>query len=190
MATCKSSSLLRPHHGLICPRYVAAFLLQSGFLSCILLGQEGNHPDRKTVTIAWQNGYPDMTTLAHETLATDSAALAAVSDDASATAAIWLAAKETETAAAKVAKVAKGDRDAAATVLAGMVANGDTVTVNGNARYTVAITDVAASVNGAKVLAALATLRPDLLATITDLQNRPENRNTAYTKFNLKRERK
>jgi len=129
-------------------------------------------------------------TLAYETTATDADALATVATDANATAAIWVAAKETETAAAKVAKVAKGDRDRAATVLAGMVANGDTVTVNGNARYTVGITDVTASVNGAKVLAALRTLRPDLAATIADLENRIENRNAAYTKFSLKRERK
>jgi len=133
---------------------------------------------------------PARTGLRHETLATDTDALAAVSTDASATAAIWLAAKETETAAAKVARTAKSDRNAAADVLATLLQSGDTVTVHGNARYTFDVTDVTASVNGAKVLAALASVHPELLAEITEISNRPENRNAAYTKIALKRERR
>ena len=133
---------------------------------------------------------PASTGLRHETLATDADALASVSTDASATAAIWLAAKETETAAAKVARTAKSDRNRAADVLATLASDGDVITVNGNARYAVAITDVSASVNGAKVLAALTAIRPDLADLIADLASRPENLNAAYTKFALKRERR
>ena len=129
-------------------------------------------------------------TLVHETTDTSETALEAVSTDVNATAAIWVAAKETETAANKTARIAKSDRNRAASVLTGMVSSGDTVTVHGNARYTVAITDVSASVNGAKVLAALVAIRPDLADLVADLAARPQNLNAAYTKFDLKRERK
>ena len=133
---------------------------------------------------------PASTGLRHETLATDADALAAVNTDASATAAIWLAAKEIETAAGRTVRTAKGDRGAAAQVLAGLLANGDTVTVHGNARYTFVVTDVAASVNGAKVLAALAAVHPELADEIAEIAARPANLNRAYTKIDLKRERK
>ena len=129
-------------------------------------------------------------TLTHETLATDADALAAVNTDASATAAIWLAAKELETAAGATARKRKNDRGNAANVLAGLLANGDTVTVHGNARYTFDVTDVAASVNGAKVLAALASVHPELETEIAEIAARPANLNRAYTKIGLKRERK
>jgi len=129
-------------------------------------------------------------TLVHEITDTSADALAAVATDASATAAIWLAAKEIETAAGKTARVAKSDRGAAASVLTGLLASGDTVTVHGNARYTFDVTDVAASVNGAKVLAALASVHPELATEIAEIAARPENLNRAYTKIGLKRERK
>jgi len=128
------------------------------------------------------------TTLAHETVDTSAAALAAA-DTAAATATIWVAAKENETAANKVAKVAKGDRDRAASVLVGMVANGDTVTVAGKGRYIMQVTPVDSSVNGAKVLAALRALHPELATVIASLESSPAYRNQAYTKVNLKRER-
>jgi hypothetical protein len=101
-------------------------------------------------------------------------------------AARWVEAKNDETAAGKVKKAATDLRTQAGRdlIAAGMV-HGDTVTVHGNARYTLEVQDNEAVV-ASKVLAALRVLRPEIAGVIDDLEADADNR-TAYRKVALKR---
>ena len=96
---------------------------------------------------------------------------------------IWVTAKQTETDAGKIVKNAKSDRSTAANVLAPIMEHGDTVTVNGNARYEWKVTQ-SSSVAYAKVVEGFKARHPEFAAEIDGMV---AAETSPYNKFGLKR---
>lgn len=99
---------------------------------------------------------------------------------AQAAARVWLAAKQVE----DDAKAAKADRRQAEDVLASILHNGDTVTLDGNRTLTFTVSNRERVIES-KVLAALRILHPEIVGTIDRLTTDPANR-TPFTVYNLK----
>ena len=99
---------------------------------------------------------------------------------AQAAARVWLAAKQVE----DDAKAAKADRKQAEDVLASILTDGDTITLDGNRTLTFTASNRERVIES-KVLAALRILHPEVASTIDSLTAAPENR-TPFTVYNLK----
>lgn len=102
---------------------------------------------------------------------------------AQAAAKVWLAAKGIE----DDAKDAKADRKQAETILASLLNDGDTVTLDGNRTLTFKVSDRERVIES-KVIAALRILHPEIAGTIDRLKADPANR-TAFTVYDLKSRR-
>lgn len=108
--------------------------------------------------------------------------------DAAAAAKAWVAAKEAEKAAEKALNEAKADRAKAVDALmAAGVQHGDTVTVNGNARYTFTVSPRTRFKEGA-ALKAVQVAHPETVETVKGYKTDPEYQ-TPFTVYTLKRER-
>ena len=108
--------------------------------------------------------------------------------DAAAAAKAWVAAKEAEKAAEKALNEAKADRAQAVEALqAAGVQHGDTVTVNGNARYTFTVSPRTRFKEGA-ALKAVQVKHPETVETVKGFKADPEYQ-TPFTVYTLKRER-